>query len=395
MYSRPVRRRTVAPGCVAWRLAGVRARHARGRAAPTRRRPGCSTCEWWKPPGARRSASSSTEPGAAGREPRRRRSRRGGEARTIRLRIYADRDYRGLVLRWQAKARAQIQRINAVVGPVFNVRFEIESLRDWDRSHVGVPLGGPLIDELEALDDGREVDLVVGLVTPLRGVATSVHHIGSARLAVAAFRAARHGRRAGVPGVRARVQADLGRGAAAALRRPQGAQGDRRASCTSGGTRWACSTTRIAKIIMNPAYDPQQAEFSDYEQADRDAGARAPAGGARPAVSRERRTCCRWSTAMPADEGSDARASRSCWIWSRRRAQQPDPARRADARRDAVELVRRGHRRVQQGGRDAQRRPPRGGVEAARAGHRARARAQGRRQHLAPHRRAGGRDRAR
>jgi hypothetical protein len=103
-----------------------------------------------------------------------------GEARTIRLRIYADKDYRGVVLRWQSKARAQIQRVNAVVGSVFNTRFEIESLRDWDRSHAGQPLNGEMMEELEKLDPAREVDLVVGLVTPLRGVATSIHHIGYA-----------------------------------------------------------------------------------------------------------------------------------------------------------------------------------------------------------------------
>src|SRR5262249_32011250 len=88
-----------------------------------------------------------------------------GESRALQLRIHADRDDRGTVIRWQAKARAQIQRINAVVGSVFNVRFEIESLRDWDRSHVGVPLGHPMIEELQKLDDAHEVDLVVGLVT--------------------------------------------------------------------------------------------------------------------------------------------------------------------------------------------------------------------------------------
>src|SRR5262245_53792980 len=51
-----------------------------------------------------------------------------GETKTIRLRVYADRDYRSLVMRWQPKARAQIQHINAVVTPVFGVRFEVESL---------------------------------------------------------------------------------------------------------------------------------------------------------------------------------------------------------------------------------------------------------------------------
>jgi len=103
------------------------------------------------------------------------------EPRPIRLRVYADKDYRGLVMRWQSKVRAQIDRINAVVGPVFDVRFEIESFRDWDRSHVGLPFE-PIMTELEALDPAREVDWVLGLTTPLRGVATSIHQVGGARL---------------------------------------------------------------------------------------------------------------------------------------------------------------------------------------------------------------------
>ena len=104
-----------------------------------------------------------------------------GEPRPIRLRIYADQDYRGLMMRWQPKVRAQIDRLNAVVGPVFGVRFEIESFRDWDRSHVGQPFE-PILKDLEALDPAREVDWVLGLTTPMRGVATSIHQIGGARL---------------------------------------------------------------------------------------------------------------------------------------------------------------------------------------------------------------------
>jgi hypothetical protein len=104
-----------------------------------------------------------------------------GEPRPIRLRIYADRDYRGLMMRWQPKVRAQIDRLNAVVGPVFGVRFEIESFRDWDSSHVGQPFE-PILKDLEALDPAREVDWVLGLTTPMRGVATSIHQIGGARL---------------------------------------------------------------------------------------------------------------------------------------------------------------------------------------------------------------------
>jgi tetratricopeptide (TPR) repeat protein len=103
------------------------------------------------------------------------------EPRPIRLRIYADQDYRGLMMRWQPKVRVQIDRLNAVVGPVFGVRFEIESFRDWDRSHVGQPFE-PILKDLEALDPAREVDWVLGLTTPMRGVATSIHQIGGARL---------------------------------------------------------------------------------------------------------------------------------------------------------------------------------------------------------------------
>ena len=102
------------------------------------------------------------------------------EVRSVRLRFYVDRDYRSLVLRWQRRLRAQLERINAIVEPVFALRFEIESLRDWDRSHAAMPLD-PIVDELAALDPAREVDMVIGLVTPMRGVATSMHQIGSAR----------------------------------------------------------------------------------------------------------------------------------------------------------------------------------------------------------------------
>ncbi len=104
-----------------------------------------------------------------------------GEPRPIRLRIYADRDYRGLMMRWQPKVRAQIDRLNAVVGSVFGVRFEIESFRDWDSSHIGQPFE-PILKDLEALDPAREIDWVLGLTTPMRGVATSIHQIGGARL---------------------------------------------------------------------------------------------------------------------------------------------------------------------------------------------------------------------
>jgi hypothetical protein len=187
-----------------------------------------------------------------------------GEAKTIRLRLYADSDYRGLVLRWQSKARAQVERINAVVAPVFNVRFEIESLRDWNSSHAGVRLE-PILDQLEALDPASDVDLVVAFATPLQGVASSIHQIGSSRLLARHFvlrgmddeqeiRALDREFKLLSPDERLRLY------------------GERKAHkevvvfLHEWGHVLGLLHNEDKTIIMNPAYDPAQAGFSAFEQ---------------------------------------------------------------------------------------------------------------------------------
>ncbi|MEA2698265.1 MAG: hypothetical protein QOI66_2536 [Myxococcales bacterium] len=102
------------------------------------------------------------------------------EPKVVRLRFYADGGYRSVVMRWQGKMRVQVARLNSIVEPIFNVRFEIESLRDWKRPQTDTTLGAAEA-ELETTDAARDVDWVVGLVTPFRGVATNVHQIGNAR----------------------------------------------------------------------------------------------------------------------------------------------------------------------------------------------------------------------
>ena len=47
---------------------------------------------------------------------------RRAEPVAMRLRVYADQDYRGGVLHWQTKFRAQVERLNRIVGPLFSVR---------------------------------------------------------------------------------------------------------------------------------------------------------------------------------------------------------------------------------------------------------------------------------
>ncbi len=143
-----------------------------------KKKPGLFDFEGWKTPaGHERDAARHLLPGAFDLTPA---PGRPVEPRAVRLRFYADDDYRTL-LSWQKRLRAQIERINSVVEPVFGVYFEIESVREWKRSHRAMALD-PILAELQALDPGREVGCVIGLVTPMRGVTTSVHQIGDAVL---------------------------------------------------------------------------------------------------------------------------------------------------------------------------------------------------------------------
>jgi tetratricopeptide (TPR) repeat protein len=105
-----------------------------------------------------------------------------GPPRVMRLRFYADADFRsGSGVRWQDRLRAQLGQINQVLEPGFGVRLEAESFHRWDRTG---PAGAlmPMLDELERTDAGAEVDWVVGLVAPLPLVSMSFHDLGVARV---------------------------------------------------------------------------------------------------------------------------------------------------------------------------------------------------------------------
>jgi predicted Zn-dependent protease len=133
--------------------------------------------EGWTPAGRQRERAQKLAPAELDLTPA---GARRETPRPARLRIYADREYRQTVLRWQGKLRGEIDRINRVVGPVFGVAFEIESMREWPASHLGAPIDVMLAD-LEALDPGPDVDWVIGLVTPFQGVTASIHQLGAAR----------------------------------------------------------------------------------------------------------------------------------------------------------------------------------------------------------------------
>ncbi|HSZ84285.1 MAG TPA: hypothetical protein VLA14_18495, partial [Polyangia bacterium] len=247
---------------VACALALLAAGAGAGRADDAKKKAGLFDFETWKTPAGReRDAAKTLAPGQLDLEPL---GRFEEPPRALRLRVYADRDYRGGVLRWQTKVRGEIDRVNHVVEPVFNVRFEIESLREWDRGHAGVPLEA-VLGELEALDGARDVDWVLGFVTPFRGVASSIHEIGMARLSSRSFV------------LRAMDDDEEGR----ALERefsmlPDGEReklyDDRKAhkELVVFLHEWAHSMGALHVSdragIMNPLYDPKQAAFSDFEK---------------------------------------------------------------------------------------------------------------------------------
>jgi tetratricopeptide (TPR) repeat protein len=108
----------------------------------------------------------------------------GGSAAVVRIRFYADDEYRsssGGGGRWQDRMRGVLANLNKVVEPTFGVRFEGESFRRWQRQGQSGALH-PMLDQLEKLDPGPDVDWVVGLVSPLPLVSMSFHDLGVARI---------------------------------------------------------------------------------------------------------------------------------------------------------------------------------------------------------------------
>jgi hypothetical protein len=101
--------------------------------------------------------------------------------RVLRLRFWADADFRAATPRWRIKVRAWLGELGRTIGPTLAVTFEADRLDEWTREHPLASLDVAL-DELAAKDRGGDVDLVVGLVSALPLVATAQHHIGQARI---------------------------------------------------------------------------------------------------------------------------------------------------------------------------------------------------------------------
>ncbi|NTX17821.1 hypothetical protein HUA76_44375 [Myxococcus sp. CA056] len=104
-----------------------------------------------------------------------------GPVRKVRVRVYADADYREQVIRWRSSIVSQLQRASAVVRGPLGVVFELESTREWAHRGVEGELEGSLA-ALELADPGEDVDLVVGFVSSLKFFSSAQHELGMARM---------------------------------------------------------------------------------------------------------------------------------------------------------------------------------------------------------------------
>ncbi|MBN8467800.1 hypothetical protein JYJ95_14865 [Corallococcus exiguus] len=97
------------------------------------------------------------------------------------MRVYADVDHRARGLHWERSVAGWLQRASESVRGPLGITFELESARAWDRRGADGPLE-PVLDALEEVDAGEDVDLVVGLVAAPATFSGAQHELGFARV---------------------------------------------------------------------------------------------------------------------------------------------------------------------------------------------------------------------
>jgi hypothetical protein len=99
--------------------------------------------------------------------------------KTLRLRLYATRAYSSQVLDWQRRFEETLAEVNRVFTPALGVRLEIAEAKFWPAKTADDAIDG-LLAELRQLDDGEDVDWVVGLVGSVPRFEQSFHELGVA-----------------------------------------------------------------------------------------------------------------------------------------------------------------------------------------------------------------------
>ena len=103
-----------------------------------------------------------------------------GAIATVRVRIYADEQFRSQNLHWQDTVDGEVAYANEVLGPEYGIKL-VPEYREWARNAPGESLEDAL-RELEQLDEGRDVMTVVGMTSSLSLVSATFEQLGLAEL---------------------------------------------------------------------------------------------------------------------------------------------------------------------------------------------------------------------
>lgn len=97
----------------------------------------------------------------------------------LRVRVLADEAYQELVW-WRRDVEDQLAHANTVLAR-YDLELDVVGIRSWSRPRDDSDLHAAL-EHLVATQPAHDVDLVVGITTPLALVSSSMHHMGLAQL---------------------------------------------------------------------------------------------------------------------------------------------------------------------------------------------------------------------
>jgi tetratricopeptide (TPR) repeat protein len=106
----------------------------------------------------------------------------GGTVGTARVRFYIDDEYRAQNPDHEAKIRLQLERASHVLEPTVGLRLQAVEFRPWHRRARDNRDLRSVLEELEAMDPGQDVDVVIGMTDALSQVTTNLHELGFARV---------------------------------------------------------------------------------------------------------------------------------------------------------------------------------------------------------------------
>jgi predicted Zn-dependent protease len=99
-----------------------------------------------------------------------------GEARPLKIRVWADAGVRALP-RWKEDIAEQIDYASQLLTPLVGVRLTVDGIKDWNRT--GEP--GAALKALAETDDAKDVAWVLGYVTPGDVAAKAISELGDAQ----------------------------------------------------------------------------------------------------------------------------------------------------------------------------------------------------------------------